>query len=381
MKSSQLFKNTFLSVALLCGFSACTKQKFPSPSPNIPLVKNLNLDSLPGPAPSAFSSEANLVANYSSMMDLYNTGVSGTLTLPKDKDPGQFKVAYRYFIKPNAKTGVVILPGRTEPMLKYAEVIWDLWNQGFSIFLISHRGQGESDHLLSNPQIGHIDRYMKYPADVDNFMRTIVNPIRPKNLFLLAHSMGGGIAALYEGTYPGNFQGIILNAPMMEINTSPYPAWVANTITSTQCDTMGNNTSFAIGQGNYGDNPDFNTYAGNGVTHSKTRWTVTKANLFANNPSLKLGGVSNQWYCNWVEGTGLIRGDALAPYNLTPTVLFQAGGDQVVNPGGQGKYCSQAQNCSLIVVPGAGHEILQETDDLRNLEMSRIVKFINQYAQ
>src|SRR5690606_41512347 len=41
----------------------------------------------------------------------------------------------------NSKT-FVIVPGRTESSIKYAELLYDLRHQGFDIFIIDHQGQG-----------------------------------------------------------------------------------------------------------------------------------------------------------------------------------------------------------------------------------------------
>ena len=40
---------------------------------------------------------------------------------------------------------LVISPGQGEPALKYAELVYDLKDTGYDIFVIDHRGQGASD--------------------------------------------------------------------------------------------------------------------------------------------------------------------------------------------------------------------------------------------
>ncbi len=385
-------KSLYTSVASLMviglGGVSCTKIAKDTGKSNTSVkVSSLGLQNLTSADPmfDTFSKENELATHQASIDALYETGITGApLLLPKNLDPSQFKVQWRYFLTPGADSAVVISPGRTEAMRKYAEVIWDLTRKGYSVFIISHRGQGESDHLLSkNLQMGHIDHYEKYAADLNNFMETIVKPtVRAqgyKNLYMLAHSMGGPIVAEYEADHPGNFNAIALNAPMMEINSTPYPPTIAHTITSGACNS-GLALDYALMQKDYPKAlPDFANDSDNGVTHSKIRFDA-KVAMVAAHPELKLGGVTYGWFCEWANGTARARAeDGFAQFNQTPTLIFQAEVDEIVMAHGENLYCSRAQNCFIIPVPGASHEILQETDDKRNLELTRIVKFFNSY--
>src|SRR5689334_12623454 len=106
---------------------------------------------------------------------------------------GGVKIAYRVFKAPHERAKIVLLPGRTEGIRKYAELIYDL--QGVSIYVMEHRGQGESGRIASDPQMQYVDSYKDYVKDLESFMDAIVQPKStaqsktPPKTLLLAHSM------------------------------------------------------------------------------------------------------------------------------------------------------------------------------------------------
>src|SRR5262245_46854208 len=52
----------------------------------------------------------------------------------------QIKIATRSFVRPAQVGAVVICSGRTECMLKYQELIYDLYEAGYSVYIFDHRG-------------------------------------------------------------------------------------------------------------------------------------------------------------------------------------------------------------------------------------------------
>src|SRR3954451_20076293 len=64
---------------------------------------------------------------------------------------GGMTIRYRVFAPetPPAvdKGAIVISSGRTEGMVIYQELIYDLQKQGYRVYILDHRGQGFSDHF------------------------------------------------------------------------------------------------------------------------------------------------------------------------------------------------------------------------------------------
>ena len=51
----------------------------------------------------------------------------------------------------------------------------------------------------------------------------IVDLTKYKTLFLISHSTGGTIAALYLEDFPDDFKGAVFASPMMKINFGIFP--------------------------------------------------------------------------------------------------------------------------------------------------------------
>ena len=85
-------------------------------------------------------------------------------TVSRDVD-----IYYRKFeIKPPAEEvgAIVISNGRTESMAGYPELIWDLHQQGYSVYILDHRGQGFSTRLLPDPQKSYVEKFEDYVDDL-----------------------------------------------------------------------------------------------------------------------------------------------------------------------------------------------------------------------
>src|SRR3954471_21039664 len=124
-------------------------------------------------------------------------------------------IAYMRFVHPTSDTGLVISSGRTESFIKYKELIYDFWRQGFSVYILDHRGQGLSGRILQDrAQMGHVRDFGDYVADLRTLVGTVVRPAEHRRLALLAHSMGGAIASLYIEEYKSDFDAAVLFSPM-----------------------------------------------------------------------------------------------------------------------------------------------------------------------
>lgn len=63
---------------------------------------------------------------------------------------------------PEHQKAVVIVNGRIESAWKYQELCYDLFRQGFDVYTYDHRGQGRSERLTEDRQIGHVHEFQDY---------------------------------------------------------------------------------------------------------------------------------------------------------------------------------------------------------------------------
>ena len=273
------------------------------------------------------------------------------------------------FLNPQARGTIVVVNGSTESWLKYGELFHDLYRAGYSIFSYDHRGQGLSPHLVpANPQIDHIDDFALYAADLDAFVREVVLPTRPSPLFLIAHSMGGGVTTDYLQRYPSPFQAVVLSAPMIRIKTSPYPEPVAHLMIKL-LHAAGFGAGYAPGKH---DHDPKESFEGNPVTSSRERWEANEA-VWTSHPDAVLGGPSVDWVNQALDTTATIRGHK-EPVPV-PVLVFQAGQDAFVMNPSRSELHRIFPNVRIICFPDSKHEILMERDAVRDKAIGEIAGF------
>jgi lysophospholipase len=282
------------------------------------------------------------------------------------------KLAAIKFIHPNSTKTIVMVNGRTESFTKYAELFYDLYQKGYSIYSYDHRGQGLSPHLSTvNPEIGYVDSFHSYLEDLNTFVSTVVVPEEKPGdtLYLLAHSMGGAIAAGYLSEYKVPFVKAVLSAPMLQINTKPYPEPVGYAIVDLLT-RLGHGQSYAPGYHDYDVNQPFST---NTTTGSEDRWWMTNE-IYKAFPTTILGGPSNRWVLENLRATHWIRRE-MGGIEI-PFLMFQSEKDQIVKPAGENIGCANASSlCTKIVMPDSQHEVLMERDSIRDKAMSVILEY------
>lgn len=297
----------------------------------------------------------------------FATGVPGEL-------PGQegVRIAYRRFINPAAHASVLVLPGYSENQEKYAEVAYDLYQAGYSVFILDPRGQGGSGHLLADLQKAHIDEFENFIKDLKAFYRTAfalrTGTQKPEPRFLLAHSMAGLIAARYLEEYPSDFDAAVLSAPMFGLTINAYLRAPLQILLS-GLSWLGWDQFYMRGP----RDPREFTFTTNTVTHSSARYETLQIEPTRRAPEVNVWGLTARWLVQAFRGMKLTLNDARQA--TTPILLFQAGEDSFVLPEPQEQFCTQAQNCRLEKFSEARHEILMESDSTRSPAFAQLLNF------
>ncbi|MBL0445925.1 alpha/beta fold hydrolase [Aeromonas veronii] len=295
---------------------------------------------------------------------------------------GEFKgkdgVTIRYAALRQAKVdrAILIVNGRVESYLKYQELAWDLWRQGYSLYLIDHRGQGMSGRMLNDPQKGYVDQFDDYVLDLKQFHDQIIMADQPAKLFLLAHSMGGAISARYLERWPDDIKAAVLSSPMLGINLGGLPKWLAKGLAST-IGTVGGwfgEQPYGPGQSAYQDHG----FADNELTHSQPRYQAFRQ-IYEQHPQIKLGGATAHWIYHGITGADAAIADAGAI--KTPLLVLQAGNDSVVDNAAQDRFCTIAkcEGGKPLRIEGAWHELFIESDDKRQPALTAMVDFFARF--
>ena len=278
-------------------------------------------------------------------------------------------IYFKYFLQnsiDNEKGAIVISSGRRENALKYKELIYDLYNNGYSVYILDHRGQGFSERInKADKQMGHIDDFAYYVSDLKKYYNEFAKVNLHKKIFLLAHSMGATIGTRYIEKFPHDFDAAAFSSPMFGLR---FPI----------CELIGIFTKYEprylFGKNNY-DNEEKN-FLTNNLTYSKMRYEAMM-NMYENNPSTKLGGPSYQWvYQSCMTFKKIFK--ELQKME-TPIILIQAGKDKIVSANAQKKFFIELKKLGKDVqgsfIDGAYHEILMEKDKYRILLITHFLDF------
>ncbi|WP_158120112.1 alpha/beta fold hydrolase [Vibrio metoecus] len=272
---------------------------------------------------------------------------------------------------PTHQKAVVVVNGRIESAWKYQELCYDLFRQGFDVYTYDHRGQGLSERLAEDRQIGYVHEFQDYVADLAGLVEHF-HLERYSHRFLLAHSMGGAVATRYVQTTPHHpFHAVALTAPMFGVAMPWYLRPLAVLITQLMA-AFSTKPSYAPGYGPYHPKP----FPLNLLTHSERRYHVFRE-LYEAHPELQIGGPSHRWV--WQSLLATKQCLQLTRQIKIPMLILQAGEEAIV--------CNHAQNrlfkklirtqksAALQVIAGARHELLFEQDAYRNQALAHILRF------
>ena len=253
---------------------------------------------------------------------------------------------------------VVLSPGRTEPIEKYFETVADLAGRGFQVLVHDWRGQGLSQRLLPDAMKGHAQDAQAFLDDhralLDHF-----GPRLPQPWLALGHSMGGCLVLLALARGETRFAGAALSAPMLGVSLGPAPGWIARAV-----------VWLALRLGRSGAylsspyDPLADRFTVERLTHDRARYERYKAQLRAC-PELGLSSPTWGWLNFALHAMDAIAAPgALEPVDM-PVTMVLAGADRLVLNAAARTAAARLPRGRCVEVPGAFHEILMETDDLR----------------
>lgn len=329
------------------------------------------------PAISQLSSEQQLTEHWSAVL----------LPFWRQLQHGQFTglagvpIHYSYCHTPGATSAWVISSGRIETSIKYTELIFELRQAGYSVFILDHRGQGRSGRMLPDAQLGYVADFADYQHDLATFLRDVVQPAGYQQHLLLAHSMGAAIGAGLL-TLPNwqdwhsFFCAAILCSPMFGIYSGAVPTRLAEPAAMLYCRIVRRLSPqqhrYFPSQLAYRDKP----FTGNELTGSQARYQALR-NCYQTEPQLQLGGVS----CHWLQQaiTAMRELKCYAEKCQTPVLLLQGAADKVVANAAQQRWFTQLPAQlpkQLLTLSGARHEILMEQDQIRQQALTAINQFL-----
>lgn len=282
-------------------------------------------------------------------------------------------LAYAYIQHSDSSKAIVISSGRVESYLKYKELMFDLYQHGYSIYILDHRGQGLSSRITTNPHQGHIDKFQTYIDDLNDFVEQIVNPNKHDNLYLVGHSMGGTIGTLYMEQYPTTFNAAVFSAPMYGIKlpfNKTFIRSLAGLLDTCNDKQPHKQPNYVLGGTDY-EPVEFEK---NHLTNSPSRYQQF-LDVFHQNPNIQLGSPTNRWLLEAMDAAD--RATKAAALSIKPIMVLQALDDEIVDNAAQNR--AENIHCQIRRIANCQHEVFVEADKARNQALRTLVSFLDKY--
>lgn len=264
---------------------------------------------------------------------------------------------------------ILLVPGWSEPYIKYTEVIYDLVQHHYCVYTYDHRGQGKSARYLTNTQISYVNNFSDYVNDLQKVVENIMSSTSASKIYAIGHSMGGLIVLSHAADHPELYNGVITTGPMLQINTGIWPYTVAYSIV-TVMDWMGFGENYVIGDHDYRVKP----FIQSKTTNSEIRFKLEQ-DILKQNSHLIISGVSNHWLKTSMDYTALFK--SKWKQVKQDLLLLQAGDEHFVMNEAEDEFCRVTDNCKMHRFADAKHELLMEKDDIRNEVFKIVFDFID----
>lgn len=266
---------------------------------------------------------------------------------------------------------VLVMQGRAEFIEKYYEVVGELLARDFAVVTFDWRGQGGSDDLATQRARGHARHFADFRHDVDAVRETALADM-PGPVVALAHSMGGCIAltAAAEGWLPADR--LVTVAPMIGLTIVRHGGLV-RTLTrllglfglAGRLVPGGTVRSISTGP-----------FAGNRLSGDEARYR-RNAIVAAAIGTAAIGSPTIGWVSSAYDAMARLAARGFGAAIRIPVLMLAAGDDPVCSTLASERFAQTLPPGSFVVIPGARHEILMETDTIRTAFWEAFDRFVS----
>lgn len=273
-----------------------------------------------------------------------------------------------------SRGSVLLFPGRTEYIEKYAGIAQSMTAAGYDVLSIDWRGQGLSGRLLTDARLGHVAQFADYQRDVVEMVLAAGDLGLAQPWHLLAHSMGGcvGLAALHHGLPVAS---AVFSAPMWGINLRQMPHRVALGM-AYLAGRLGRGARLAPGSGAPGTYVLDECFSANLLTTDPDEWCrmVREAAAW---PDLTIGGASYDWVGQALnECVRLSRLES----PVMPALIAWGTQERIVSTAAIHNRAKRWPGARSLVVDGARHEIMMCTAERRAAFLSAALTLFKESA-
>lgn len=267
-----------------------------------------------------------------------------------------------------ARGSLIFAGGRGDFLEKYLEPLLHWHARGWNVASFEWRGQGGSRGDIVG---GHVESFDPLVADGAELIAGWRGR-RPGPHVAVAHSMGGHLLLRVLAERRPGLDAAVLLAPMIGINSSPIPQWVAPRIASAMC-TRGLSRERPW-KGNERPAPPGSSRQAFLTScperYSDELWWRERE------PGYNLGPPTWGWLRAAYRSIAMLTPERLRAVP-TPLLILGAERDRLVSGRAIGRAARLLPDVRLHMYRDAAHEILRESDPVRHDALQRIDAFLD----
>lgn len=264
---------------------------------------------------------------------------------------------------------VFVFPGRADYIEKYGGLANFCLSNNLNVIAIDWRGQGLSERLLDDKNIGHIEDFKNYQNDVEVMINEAKDASLVKPWIIFAHSMGGliGLRTLHDNPV---FEKVVFTSPMWGIQMPPILKSGASIIMSL-ISLIGKMETYAPTT-----SPETRIlneeYEFNKLTSDIRNFKLLRQQLIQH-PDLQIGGPSSAWVSAALDEIEFQIGKEPP---ITPALCFLGEKEEIIDNLAVREFCKNWDSCDLISIPDAKHDLLMEKKMILHSLFEKLEKFI-----
>ena len=264
---------------------------------------------------------------------------------------------------------VFVFPGRADYIEKYGGLANFCLSNNLNIIAIDWRGQGLSERLLDDKNIGHIEDFKNYQNDVEVIIKEAKDASLVKPWIIFAHSMGGliGLRTLHDNPV---FEKVVFTSPMWGIQMPPILKSGSSIIISL-ISLIGKMETYAPTT-----SPETRIlneeYEFNKLTSDIRNFKLLRQQLIQH-PDLQIGGPSSAWVSAALDEIEFQIGKEPP---ITPALCFLGEKEEIIDNLAVREFCKNWDSCDLISIPDAKHDLLMEKKMILHSLFEKLEKFI-----
>lgn len=264
---------------------------------------------------------------------------------------------------------VFVFPGRADYIEKYGGLANFCLSNNLNVIAIDWRGQGLSERLLDDKNIGHIEDFKNYQNDVEVMINEAKDASLVKPWIIFAHSMGGliGLRTLHDNPV---FEKVVFTSPMWGIQMPPILKSGASIIMSL-ISLIGKMETYAPTT-----SPETRIlneeYEFNKLTSDIRNFKLLRQQLIQH-PDLQIGGPSSAWVSAALDEIEFQIGKEPP---ITPALCFLGEKEEIIDNLSVREFCRNWDSCDLISIPDAKHDLLMEKKMILHSLFEKLEKFI-----